>query len=233
MAIAWGSAANSRHRKLVLGCAGVFALVFAWSAIRPLHPADWALENLMTLVGLWILFSIYRKLPFSPLAWVLSFLFLCLHEVGAHYTYAEVPWREWWVALGGGGGAESVAGQRNHFDRVVHFLYGLMLFLPWREVFQRLAGARGFWSFAWPLLFIVASSTLYELLEWAAAGVFGGELGMAYLGTQGDIWDAHKDMALAGLGGLLAMFAFMLADWRRDRTGFAREWRESLTVRTR
>ena len=183
----------------------------------------------MTLVGLLILLSIYRKLPFSPLAWVLSFLFLCLHEVGAHYTYAEVPWREWWAAMTGRTG-EVVTG-RNHFDRLVHFLYGLMLFLPWREVFQRLAGTRGFWSFAWPVVFILASSTLYELLEWAAAVVFGGDLGMAYLGTQGDLWDAHKDMALAGAGGLLAMVAVMARDWRRDPARFGKEWRESLKVR--
>jgi putative membrane protein len=230
MGTALGPAANARHRNLVFWCAGGFALVFFWSAIRPWHPADWMLENLMTLLGLSILFAIYRKLPFSPLAWVLSFSFLCLHEVGAHYTYAEVPWRDWWAALTGRAVEE---GQRNHFDRVVHFLYGLMLFLPWREVFQRLGGVRGFWSFAWPLLFIVASSTLYELLEWAAAEVFGGDLGMAYLGTQGDIWDAHKDMALAGLGGLLAMIAVMIVEWRRDPAGFSKEWRESLTVRRR
>ena len=195
-----GLAANSGHRKLVLGLSGLFGLVFIWSAIRPWHPGDWMLENVMTAVGLIILFSIYRKLPFSRMAWCLSVLFLCLHEVGAHYTYAEVPWREWWAGLTGGPAVEAVAGQRNHFDRWVHFLYGLMLFVPWQEVFQRLAGARGFWSFAWPLLFVIASSTLYELIEWAAAVVFGGELGMAYLGTQGDVWDAQKDMALAALG---------------------------------
>ena len=189
------------------------------------------LENVMTVVGGIILVSIYRKLPFSPLAWCLSFLFLCLHEVGAHYTYAEVPWQEWWAVLTGQQPIEAV-GQRNHFDRVVHFLYGLMLFVPWREVFQRLAGARGFWSFAWPLLFVIASSTLYELLEWAAAVVFGGELGMAYLGTQGDVWDAQKDMALAALGALLAMVAVMAVEWRRDPAKFGREWRESLRVRS-
>lgn len=187
------------------------------------------LENVMTVVALVILFSIYRKLPFSPLAWCLSFLFLCLHEVGAHYTYAEVPWREWWAALGGQAMIPG-AGQRNHFDRWVHFLYGLMLFVPWREVFQHMARTRGFWSFAWPLLFIVASSTLYELLEWAAAEIFGGDLGMAYLGTQGDVWDAQKDMALAALGALLAMAAVMAVEWRRNPVKFAVEWRGSLKI---
>lgn len=184
----------------------------------------------MTLVAVWILFSIYRKVPFSPLAWVLSFSFLCLHEIGAHYTYAEVPWRDWWGAVTGQD-PKVWAGQRNHFDRLVHFLYGLMLFLPWREVFQQMAGTRGFWSFTWPLLFIVASSTLYEMLEWAAAAVFGGELGMAYLGTQGDMWDTHKDMALAGFGGLLAMAGTFVMEWRRDPRQFSQEWRESLKVR--
>ena len=105
--------------------------------------------------------------------------------------------------------------ERNHFDRVVHFLYGALLANPVREIFFHLAGARGFWSYFLPLDLTMSTSALYELIEWAAAEVFGANLGAAYLGTQGDPWDAQKDMALALSGALLSML--LLAAWNRLR----------------
>ncbi len=90
-----------------------------------------------------------------------------------------------------------MAGGRNHFDRLVHFGYGLLLAYPIREMFLRIGNVRGFWGYFLPLDLTMSTSMLYELIEWGAAEFFGGELGAAYLGTQGDVWDAHKDMALA------------------------------------
>ena len=98
-----------------------------------------------------------------------------------------------------------VGWERNNFDRVVHFCYGLLLAYPIREVFLRVASLRGFWGYFFPLDITMSTSMLYELIEWGAAAIFGGDLGQAYLGTQGDVWDAHKDMALASLGALIAM----------------------------
>ena len=97
------------------------------------------------------------------------------------------------------------AGGRNHFDRLVHFLYGLLLAYPIREMFLRIGNVRGFWGYFLPLDLTMSTSMLYELIEWAAAELIGGDLGAAYLGTQGDVWDAHKDMALASMGALIAM----------------------------
>jgi putative membrane protein len=89
---------------------------------------------------------------------------------------------------------------------------------------------RGFWGYFLPFDLTMSSSMTYELVEWGAAELLGGDLGMAYLGTQGDVWDAHKDMALASLGGLLAMLVTLAINHRSQRD-FAREWAESLRVK--
>jgi putative membrane protein len=125
---------------------------------------------------------------------------------------------------------ELVGWQRNNYDRVVHFSYGLLLAYPIREVFLRIADVRGFWGYFLPLDVTMSTSMTYELIEWAAAVYLGGDLGMAYLGTQGDVWDGHKDMALASLGALTSMIATALVNVYLQRD-FAREWAESLRVK--
>jgi putative membrane protein len=120
--------------------------------------------------------------------------------------------------------------ERNHFDRMVHFSYGLLLAYPIRELFLRVAAVRGFWGYFLPMDVTMSTSMMFELFEWGAAELFGGDLGIAYLGTQGDVWDAHKDMGLASLGALAAMAvaAAINAAVQRD---FAREWSESLRLK--
>jgi putative membrane protein len=160
----------------------------------------------------------------------LIFLFLCLHELGAHYTYAEVPYDDWIRSLTGRSLNEAMGWERNHFDRFVHFCYGLLLAYPIREIFLRVANVRGFWGYFLPMDLTMSTSMIYELIEWAAAELFGGDLGMAYLGTQGDVWDAHRDMALASLGAFIAMSVTMLLNLWLQRD-FSREWVESLRVK--
>jgi len=126
--------------------------------------------------------------------------------------------------------SEAAGTERNHYDRLVHFLYGLLLVYPVREVFLRVADAKGFWGYLLPLLVVMSSSLLYEFLEWGAVGLFGGDLGMAYLGTQGDVWDAQKDSLLATVGALLATLVIAAVHVSLDRD-FSREWVESLTVK--
>jgi putative membrane protein len=99
-----------------------------------------------------------------------------------------------------------------------------------REVFLRVAAVRGFWGYFLPLMLTMSTSMIFELLEWGAADLVGGDLGMAYLGTQGDIWDAHKDMALASFGALIAMTFTALLNIGLQRD-FAQEWIESLRVK--
>lgn len=210
----------------------LFALEAFLLAFSPVDREAWLLENVLALVLIVILVSSYKVFPLSHISYTLIFLFMVLHEVGAHYTYAKVPYDQWWQSLFGSSLNASLGFERNHFDRLVHFSYGLLLAYPIREMFIRIAGVKGFWGYFLPLDLTMSSSMMFELFEWGAAALFGGELAMDYLGTQGDIWDAHKDMALASLGALLAMgiTAAINISLQRD---FAREWRISLAIKNR
>jgi putative membrane protein len=218
------------HRKYLLVLAVLFAAIWTALAISPLYREDWLLENTLVVAFAVALAMSSRWFPLSRVSYTLIFLFLCLHEVGAHYTYSRVPYEEWTQALFGMSLNEAMGWERNHFDRLVHFSYGLLLAYPVREIFLRVANVRGFWGYFLPLDVTMSTSMIFELFEWGAAVLFGGELGMAYLGTQGDIWDAHKDMALASLGALIAM-GVVVAINRTLQRDFAREWADSLKVK--
>jgi len=190
-------------------------------AIAPHDRSDWFLENVLVFLGVGLLVYTYKPFPLSRVSYTCIFIFMMLHALGAHYTYAKVPYQEWLPFLAGG---------RNHFDRLVHFAYGLLLAYPIREMFLRIGNVRGFWGYFLPLDLTMSTSMLYELIEWGTAEVVGGDLGAAYLGTQGDIWDAHKDMALASLGALIAMCVTALVN-RHLQRDFAREWAESIRIK--
>lgn len=218
------------HQKYALIYSAIFLVLWVFLAINPSNRHDWMLENVLVIIMLAVLALTARKLPFSTISYTLMFVFLCIHEIGAHYTYAEVPYDEWFQSLFGRKLNDIMGWERNHFDRLVHFSYGLLLAYPIREIFHRVAKVQGFWGYFLPLDVTMSSSMLFELIEWGAAELFGGELGQAYLGTQGDVWDAHKDMGLASLGAVLAMMitAGINIYLQRD---FAREWGESLRIK--
>jgi putative membrane protein len=210
----------------------ISALAVLWVAlaIAPYDRADWVLENVLLLAGAAILVATRKRFPLSGISYTAILVFFLLHIIGAHYTYAEVPYDDAFKRLTGESFNELVGWKRNNYDRVVHFSYGLLLAYPIRELFLRVANVRGFWGYFLPLDLTMSTSMLYELVEWVAAEVFGGGLGAAFLGSQGDQWDAQKDMALASLGALITMgiAASVNAVYQRD---FAREWVESLRVR--
>ncbi len=227
-----GSESWFSHRRYPRLLLALLAVVSVWSGIRPHDRADWLLENALLFAAVAVLIATHRALPLSRISYTLLFLFMCLHTVGSHYTYSLVPYDRWVEALTGRTLSSVTAWERNHYDRLVHFSYGLLLAYPAREVFLRVAEVRGFWGYYLPLDVVMATSALYELIEWGAATVFGGELGTAYLGTQGDVWDAQKDMALATVGGVLAMLITAAIN-RYTQRDFAREWADSLRVKHR
>ena len=203
--------------------AAIYLVWWVFMAIKPYDRSDWLLENVLVFLAAGLLFFTYKSFPLSRVSYTCIFIFMMLHALGAHYTYAKVPYDQWIPMFAGG---------RNHFDRLVHFAYGLLLAYPIREMFLRIGNVRGFWGYFLPLDLTMSTSMLYELIEWAAAELVGGELGAAYLGTQGDVWDAHKDMALASLGALIAMTITALVN-RHMQRDFAREWAESIRVKRR
>lgn len=183
----------------------LFSVWWLALAIAPRYRQDWLLENALVFVAIPLLILTYRRLRLTNLAYTLLFAFFVLHEVGAHYTYAEVPYDQWTQALTGRPLSHALDLERNHYDRLVHFLYGLLITPAAIQLLDARAPQRGLWRWLVPLLFMVSHSTVYELVEWGAAEVFGGDLGQAYLGTQGDEWDGQKDSALAALGALVAV----------------------------
>jgi putative membrane protein len=218
------------RRNYLLGLGIPYLILWTALAFSPVDRSDWMMENLLVVVAVTVLATTYRWFPLSRVSYTLIFVFMCLHCIGAHYTYAEVPYDRWFTSLTGTTLNSLLGWERNHFDRAVHFSYGLLLAYPAREVFLRIADARGFWGYFLPLDVMMSTSMLFELIEWLVAVLVGGDLGAAYLGTQGDVWDAHKDMALASLGALIAMLLNAIANAALKKD-FAREWGESLRVK--
>jgi putative membrane protein len=191
------SALPVRHARLprVLGATLLlFWLALAW---RPVSRQDWLLENLLLFCTVVWLIDCYFRRPFSALSWWCFFIFLSLHTVGAHYTYALVPIGDWF-------------GGRNDYDRWVHFMYGFLFAAPAAEVVARNTRATGFALLSATVLFLASQSAIYEVIEYGAARIFGGDLGQAYLGTQGDEWDAQKDMLLLMVGAILGALCLAL-----------------------
>lgn len=169
-------------------------------AINPVFRKDWLLENIIVFVAVPLFVLTARRLRFSDFTYTCLFAFFVLHAIGAHYTYSLVPYADWWQALGGG-----APEGRNHYDRFVHFIYGLLVTPAAVEVFEHYGRYSRPWAFLMPWMFMAGHSVIYELIEFAAAIAFGGDLGQAYLGTQGDVWDSQKDMGLALAGATLTL----------------------------
>jgi putative membrane protein len=194
--------------RVPLALLAVFLVWWALLAIAPSYRQDWLLENVLVFIVLPLLIWGYRHLRLSNTSYSLIFVFLCLHELGAHYTYSEVPVSAWVKQLTGIELAAATGIERNHYDRFIHFSYGLLMLLPCVEIFQARARLVGMWQALVPVTFLMSHSELYEIIEWQAAEIFGGELGQAYLGTQGDIWDAQKDSSAAAIGAISGMVIY-------------------------
>lgn len=173
------------------------AVLWIITAINPSYPRDWLLENLLVFAYVGALVFTWRRFAFSNVSYALFTVFLSLHLVGAHYTYAETPFG-FWVQ-------HSFDLQRNHYDRLVHFCFGLLIAYPFRELLLREAEVRKGWSYVLAVISVLAFSAVYEILEMAAAVIVSPELGEAYLGTQGDTWDAEKDTLMAFAGSCFGM----------------------------
>ena len=197
---------NGASATLPLVLLGMFMIAVALSAINPTTREDWLLENLLVALALPLIFWGWTRVRLSNAAYVLLFAFGMLHELGAHYQYALVPYEQWFAAISAGGSLDALFGfQRNQFDRLVHFLYGVLVTPAVTEVICAQVVLRGAWRFLLPAGFMMTHGMIYEIIEMLAALMVGGDLGIAYLGTQGDEWDAQKDMAMAALGVVLIL----------------------------
>lgn len=178
----------------------IYIVIWIVSAINPKYPSDWFLENVLVVLFFPILIWIDKKYKLSLNALIMLLVFASLHSLGAHFTYAKMEYFDVITKFFGF--------ERNHFDRLVHFLFGLLFFRTFFEIISFYVKQKKI-ALIFTFTTIVSISALYEILEWAAAIYFHPDLGMAFLGIQGDVWDAHKDTLLAVIGAFLNVISYL------------------------
>ncbi|WP_274023588.1 DUF2238 domain-containing protein [Vibrio parahaemolyticus] len=180
----------------LLGLTIFYAIVFLFSALEPSSRAVWFAEIIPAIGILIAIWAILIRYQFSNTAYLLMFIWLCLHTIGAKYTFAEVPF-DWFNNL--------IGSERNNFDRVAHFAIGLYAY-PIAEYLIRNKKFNPTFSCWFALFAIMSLAAGYEIIEWWYAELAGGDEGIAFLGSQGDIWDAQKDMLCDTTGAILSLF---------------------------
>lgn len=179
-----------------------YAVLFAVLAFNPVDRATWFVENLTVWIILAAILGLYAvHIRFSNLAYALMFVLVYLHTIGGHWTFALVPFD--WVT-------DSFGFSRNHYDRMAHFSVGFYAFAIAEWLFSKRLVANRFLLFTYPVFVIAAIAMGYELIEWIYAAAANPEAGAAYLGSQGDIWDAQKDMLADTLGAIAAVTLYFL-----------------------
>ena len=198
-----------QHARLPLILLGLLALIcIATLWAPPAGRTSWALEVGPGLIEIAILMATYRRSPLSHLVYVTVFVHVLVLIYGGYYTYALTPLGNW--------AKEAFGLARNHYDRVGHVALGLFPVFLAREVLLRTSPlGRGKWLVVLSVSLVFSFAAFWELLEWWVTLLVAGDVGQAFLGSQGDIWDAQWDMLLALLGALAAL---ALASGVHDRS---------------
>jgi putative membrane protein len=197
----------TQNKRLLAGLLIWYVMLSLWTAYAPADRQFWLLSSILPALLVLLLVGTHRYLPLSAASYFLITLFLTLHTVGVRYTYAQVPagvWLEQAMPLG-----------RNQYDRIVHFCFGFLLTYPIEELFRLTVPLRGWLLYYLPVMTVLGLSGLWEIIESWVARLLHPELGITYLGSQGDVWDAQKDMAAALYGALLCTALLLLC--RRPR----------------
>ena len=187
--------------KLLLLFIFIFCAIWINSFVATNDYENWWIENILTFLSIVFLIFTYKYYRFSIGSYFFIILFLSLHVYGSKYTYADNVLGHWLK--------EILKLSRNPYDRIVHFSFGLLLYFPLNEFFNKWVKYPQTISNYFPVVLILALSGGFEIIEWLVADVFFKEHGEAYLGTQGDVWDAQKDIALAFVGSIIS-FVIMI-----------------------
>ncbi|MRJ42312.1 MULTISPECIES: DUF2238 domain-containing protein [Idiomarina] len=191
------------HHRVPLFLASLFVVVVCWSAIAPADNRVWWAE-MVPIFAIFIGLAVtYKHFQFSNTSYLLMSVLLIMHTIGAHYTFAKVPFD--WVT-------ETFAFERNHYDRVAHFSVGFYAYAA-AELLLRKQWARPVTAMLFGLFLIMAVAAAYEIIEWQFAVIEGGNAGIEFLGSQGDPWDAQKDMLADTLGAIAALVLFYFSHW--------------------
>jgi len=189
-----------RQNKTLLMLSALYFAVLVFSAISPLSRAVWFAEIIPAIGILLGIYWVSAKHTFSKTAYILMFIWLILHTIGSKYTFSEVPF-DWFNHF--------IGSERNNFDRVAHFSIGLYAY-PLAEFLMRNKHCKPTIAVLFSLFAIMSVAAGYEIIEWWYAAIAGGDEGIAFLGSQGDIWDAQKDMLCDTSGAILSLILLKL-----------------------
>lgn len=182
---------------------GILILAILLASIHPLEMEAYLLHQAGTAFMISMLLVCLYKIGLNFLSFNLYILFLFVHVIAAHYLYSYVPYNQWIEQIFGFHLNEVMHWSRNMFDRFVHLAYGLLLYPIFYRLFHVwLPQQKPVVIFLLVIQFVVASSMIYEWLEWLIAIGLSPEEAENYNGQQGDSWDAHKDILLATLGAI-------------------------------
>ena len=196
---------------------GFITIAIVIASIRPLEFEAYILHQLGTIFMLAALLFTQKKIGLSFYSFALYLIFLLIHIVGAHYLYSYVPYNEWLIQLFSFDLNQSMGWSRNMYDRLVHLACGVLLYPVLLRLFHVwLPEAKPFTLFLLVVQFIMATSLIYEWLEWLIAIGLSPEDAENYNGQQGDVWDAHMDMLLATLGA--ASYGLLHLCWCRYKS---------------
>jgi putative membrane protein len=202
----WGGGQIMNHGRVSfqIACVAAGAMLLAITLWSPLYPREQWLQHVPTAIALPALLLAAKRGWLSDLSMVCLSLMLGLHILGARWIYSYVPYEQWCDAAIGSGPGDWFGWTRNHYDRLVHLAFGLLMTLPLAETARRYARVSAASSLAFAWLAVAGVSAVYEVLEWALAVIAAPDFAEKYNGQQGDFWDAQKDMALAMAGSSLA-----------------------------
>ncbi|MHA3059959.1 DUF2238 domain-containing protein [Acinetobacter sp. ANC 4636] len=182
----------------------ILAVALIIASIHPLEYPAYLLHQSGTLTMLVFLGYCFKKIGINFLSFSFYIIFLIIHIIGAHYLYSYVPYNDWIKHLLGFDLNASMHWSRNMYDRLVHFAYGLLLYPFFKRLFQATFPQASVYQLCFLVIqLVMASSLLYELIEWWIAIHLSPEAAENYNGQQGDVWDAHKDMLLATIGSVV------------------------------
>ena len=198
---------KENYPKILLGLFFIFWIIIA---ISPKYRNVWFYENILTVLFIGFLVLTYKKFRFSNFTYSVLFFFMILHTIGSYYSYAEMPLFDLIKSL--------LGLSRNNYDRIVHFLFGLIFFFPIYEFISRKFNIKGSWGFLFVFLVIAALKGIFEIIEWFYVLITSSNILILtnYLGEQGDNWDAQKDMLFGVIGSIISWIYFGLRKISRN-----------------
>jgi len=184
----------------------IYLITFTICAINPYSRSVWWAENIPIILIVLLLIFLYQSFQFSNISYILMSFLIILHTIGGHFTFERVPFD--FIN-------DLIGSSRNQYDRIAHFTVGFYAYPVAELILEKKLVRSKTVLFLFPIMAIFSVAAVYEIIEWLYAVSADPASGNSMLGSQGDIWDAQKDMLADSLGALFAMILFGVINWKR------------------